>query len=49
MEVVSAKELRDAAQGLKVLYVEDDRDLRENTYRLLTSFLPMLQALKMVR
>jgi putative two-component system response regulator len=38
MKVVNAKELRDAAQGLKVLYVEDDQDLRENTTRLLTSF-----------
>ena len=38
MEVINAKELREAAQGLNVLYVEDDRDLRENTTRLLTSF-----------
>jgi putative two-component system response regulator len=38
VKVVNAKELREVAQGLKVLYVEDDRDLRENTTRLLTSF-----------
>jgi putative two-component system response regulator len=38
MKMVNAKELRETAQGLKVLYVEDDRDLRENTTRLLTSF-----------
>ncbi|PKM78663.1 MAG: two-component system response regulator [Firmicutes bacterium HGW-Firmicutes-15] len=36
--MVNAKELREAGQGLKVLYVEDDLDLRENTTRLLNSF-----------
>ena len=36
--MINAKELREAAQELRVLYVEDDRDLRENTTRLLTSF-----------
>ena len=36
--MISVKELKELAKGLALLYVEDDRDLRENTTRLLTSF-----------
>lgn len=36
--MINVKELREAAQGVKVLYVEDDRELRQNTSRLLASF-----------
>ncbi|MEN6325063.1 MAG: HD domain-containing phosphohydrolase [Syntrophomonas sp.] len=37
--MISARELRENAKDISVLYVEDDRDLRENTTRLLASFL----------
>ena len=36
--MISPKELKEAAQGITVLYVEDDRELRENTRRLLATF-----------
>ncbi len=36
--MVSAKELKTAAQGVSILYVEDDFELRENTIRLLSNF-----------
>ncbi|HWP97820.1 MAG TPA: HD domain-containing phosphohydrolase [Syntrophomonadaceae bacterium] len=40
--MVSAKELKESAQGISVLYVEDDRELRENTVRLLSNFFPCI-------
>lgn len=36
--MVSARELKEAAQGVSVLYVEDESELRENTIRLLSNF-----------
>lgn len=36
--MVSARELKEAAQGVSVLYVEDEKELRENTIRLLSNF-----------
>jgi len=36
--MISAKELKESARGLSLLYVEDDRELRQNTSRLLGSF-----------
>ncbi|HHV15543.1 MAG TPA: response regulator [Gelria sp.] len=36
--MIDPKELREAAQGISVLYVEDDQELRQNTARLLESF-----------
>ncbi len=36
--MIDPKELKEAAQGISVLYVEDDRELRQNTARLLGSF-----------
>lgn len=36
--MISAKELKKDAEGISILYVEDDKDLRENTTRLLASF-----------
>lgn len=36
--MVNARELKQAAQGITVLYVEDDNDLRQNTARLLATF-----------
>lgn len=36
--MINPKALKEAAQGLKILYVEDDRELRQNTQRLLASF-----------
>lgn len=36
--MISPKELKEAAQGITILYVEDDRELRENTTRLLAAF-----------
>ncbi len=36
--MINPKELKEAALGLKILYVEDDRELRQNTHRLLASF-----------
>lgn len=36
--MISAKEIRENAQGLSILYVEDDHELRQNTSRLLGSF-----------
>lgn len=36
--MINAKELKEAAQGISVLYVEDDSELRQNTARLLSSF-----------
>lgn len=36
--MISAKEVKENAQGLSMLYVEDDRELRQNTARLLGSF-----------
>jgi putative two-component system response regulator len=42
--MISAKELRENAKNISVLYVEDDQDLRENTTRLLSSFVSVLEA-----
>lgn len=36
--MIDTKKLKEAAQGLKILYVEDDRDLRNHTQRLLSAF-----------
>lgn len=36
--MMNPKELKEAAHGISVLYVEDDRELRQNTARLLGSF-----------
>lgn len=36
--MINAKEIRENAQGLSILYVEDDHELRQNTARLLGSF-----------
>jgi len=38
MILVNARELKEAADGFNVLYIEDDRDLRINTTRLIKSF-----------
>jgi len=35
---IDVKELKERAQGIRVLYVEDDEELRENTARLLAAF-----------
>jgi len=35
--VINAREIKKAAQGISVLYVEDDNDLRQNTARLLST------------
>lgn len=36
--MIKPKDLKEAAQGISVLYVEDDIELRQNTVRLLSSF-----------
>jgi len=36
--MINPKEIKAAAQGLSILYVEDDHELRQNTTRLLASF-----------
>jgi len=36
--MINAKEIKENAQGLSLLYVEDDHELRLNTARLLGSF-----------
>ncbi len=36
--MINPKQLKEAALGLKILYVEDDKELRQNTQRLLASF-----------
>ncbi len=36
--MINPKELREEAQGISILYVEDDRELRQHTTRLLSSF-----------
>jgi len=36
--VVSARELKENAQGVSLLYVEDEKELRDNTIRLLSNF-----------
>ncbi len=36
--MIKPKEFKEAAQGVSVLYVEDDLELRQNTVRLLSSF-----------
>ena len=35
--MINAREIKKAAQGISVLYVEDDNDLRQNTARLLST------------
>lgn len=40
--MISAKELKENAQGLSILYVEDDQELRQNTARLLGSFFDVI-------
>lgn len=40
--MINPKELKVAAQGISVLYVEDDRELRQNTARLLGSFFALV-------
>lgn len=40
---LNIKELKESAQGIKVLYVEDDNDLRVNTARLLGTFFDEVQ------
>jgi len=42
MIMINPKELQEAAQGITILYVEDDRELRQNTSRLLSSFFPVV-------
>lgn len=41
--MVSAKELKENARGISILYVEDERELRENTIRLLSNFFPGIE------
>lgn len=36
--MIDVKELKKAAEDVKILYVEDDRELRQNTQRLLSTF-----------
>ncbi len=36
--MIKPKEFKEAAQGVSILYVEDDLELRQNTVRLLSSF-----------
>lgn len=36
--MINPKDIKEAAEGLCILYVEDDRELRQNTTRLLASF-----------
>ncbi len=36
--MIKAKEFKEAAQGVSILYVEDDLELRKNTVRLLSAF-----------
>lgn len=40
--MINPKELKEAAKDLSVLYVEDDQELRQNTFRLLSSFFPLV-------
>jgi putative two-component system response regulator len=40
--MINPKELKEVAQGVSVLYVEDDRELRQNTARLLGSFFTLV-------
>jgi putative two-component system response regulator len=44
MIMVNPKELKEAAQGISILYVEDDKDLRQNTLRLLSSLFSQVDA-----
>lgn len=40
--MINPKELKEAAQGISILYVEDDKELRQNTLRLLSSLFPQV-------
>lgn len=40
--MISAREIKERAKDISILYVEDDRDLRENTTRLLSNFVSVL-------
>lgn len=44
--MINPKELKEAAQGIRVLYVEDDQELRQNTARLLNSFFTVVHTAK---
>ncbi len=44
--MINPKELKEAAQGIRVLYVEDDLELRQNTARLLNSFFAVVHTAK---
>lgn len=41
--MIDPKQLREEARDISVLYVEDDRELRQNTARLLSSFFPSVE------
>jgi len=40
--VIGAKELLKVSEGVRILYVEDDEKLREDTFRLLSTFFKLL-------
>ena len=40
--MINPKELKETAQDISVLYVEDDQELRQNTARLLGSFFTVI-------
>lgn len=42
--MVSAKELKENAQGVSLLYIEDEKELRDNTIRLLSNFFARIDA-----
>lgn len=41
--MINPKQLKEEAQDITVLYVEDDQELRQNTARLLNSFFPSVE------